>query len=45
MDMYVENDLGWAKEKDNYSGPYISVRAKFSSLEKWTFVKRKDRKK
>ena len=45
MDMYMENDLGWAKEKDIYTGPYISLRAKFSSLEKWTHIKRKDRKK
>ncbi len=45
MDMHMENDLGWAKEKDIYSGPYISIRAKFSSLEKWTHIKRKDRKK
>ena len=45
MDMEMENDIGWAKEKDIYSGPYISLRAKFSSIEKWTHVKRKDRKK
>ena len=45
MDMYMENDMGWAKEKDIYNGPYISIRAKFSSLEKLTYVKRKDRKK
>lgn len=45
MDMHMENDMGWAKEKDIYSGPYISTRAKFSSLEKLTHVKRKDRKK
>ncbi len=36
MDMYVENDIGWGKEKDNYSGPYLSIRAKFSSTEMWT---------
>jgi hypothetical protein len=42
--MDMSNDLGWAREKDNYSGPYISIRAKFSSSEKWTYVKRKDRK-
>lgn len=45
MDMYMENDLGWAKETDHYTGPYISIRAKFSSSEKWTFTRRKDRKK
>ena len=45
MDMYMENELGWAKEHDIYSGPYISLRAKFSSTEKWTHVKRKDREK
>ena len=45
MDMYMENDMGWAKEKDIYSGPYISIRAKFSSLERWTYVRKKDRKK
>ncbi len=36
MDMFMENEMGWAKEKDNYSGPYISIRAKFSSTEMWT---------
>jgi len=45
MDMYMENDLGWYKEKDIYMGPYASLRIKFSSKEMWTFVKRKDRKK
>jgi hypothetical protein len=44
MDMYMENDLGWAKEKDIYSGPYLSLRAKFSSTEKWTHIPRKQRK-
>ena len=44
MDMEMENDMGWARENDIYSGPYISLRAKFSSLEKWTYVKKKDRK-
>jgi len=44
MDAYMENDMGWAKEKDIYSGPYISIRAKFSSIEKWTYVRKKDRK-
>jgi hypothetical protein len=44
MDMYMENDLGWAKENDIYSGPYISIRAKFSSTEKWTHIPRKQRK-
>jgi hypothetical protein len=44
MDMDMSNDLGWAREKDIYSGPYISIRAKFSSDEKWTYVKKKDRK-
>ena len=37
MDMYMENDLGWAKEKDIYSGPYLSIRAKFSSTELWSY--------
>ncbi len=45
MDMYMENDMGWAKENDIYSGPYISLRAKFSSTEKWTYVKKKTEKK
>lgn len=44
MDMEMENDLGWAKEKDIYSGPYISIRAKFSSIEKWTFIRKKGKK-
>jgi len=45
MDMEMTNDLGdWATEKDNYSGPYVSVRVKFSSPEKWTFIRKKDRK-
>ena len=44
MDMYMKNDLGWAKETDHYSGPYFAIRAKFSSSERWTYVKRKDRK-
>jgi hypothetical protein len=44
MDMYMENDLGWAKETDNYSGSFISLRAKFSSTEKWTHIPRKQRK-
>ena len=43
MDMEMENDMGWAKEKDIYSGPYISIRAKFSSAEKWTHIRKKDR--
>ena len=34
MDMEMQNDIGWATETDNYSGPYISLRAKFSSTEK-----------
>ncbi len=45
MDMYIKNDMGWAKENDIYSGPYISLRAKFSSTEKWTYVKKKTEKK
>ena len=44
MDMQMENELGWAKEKDIYTGPYISLRAKFSSTEKWTHIPRKQRK-
>lgn len=44
MDMYMENDLGWAKETDHYTGPYIAIRAKFSSSERWTYVRKKDRK-
>ena len=45
MDMEMKNDLGWATETDNYSGPYLSIRTKFSSSEKWTFTRRIDRKK
>lgn len=45
MDMYMENEMGWAREEDTYSGPYISVRTKFSSSEKWTHVPRRERKK
>lgn len=45
MDMYMKNDMGWAKETDHYSGPYFAIRAKFSSSEKWTYVKRKNREK
>lgn len=43
MDMYMEDERGWATEKDIYTGPYISLRAKFSSAEKWTHVRKKDR--
>lgn len=45
MDMYMENDLGWAKETDHYTGPYVSLRAKFSSTDRWTYIRKKDRKK
>lgn len=44
MDMYMEDDRGWAKEKDIYTGPYFSIRTKFSSSEMWTHVSRKERK-
>lgn len=43
MDMYMEDDHGWAQEEDNYTGPYISLRAKFSSTEIWKYVRKKDR--
>ena len=45
MDMDVSDDRGWAKEEDNYSGPYASIRVKFSSSELWTHISRKERKK
>ena len=45
MDLKMDNDIGWYKEKDIYRGPYATVRVKFSSKEMWKFVKRKDRNK
>ena len=45
LDMKIENENGWYKEKDNYFGPYISVRILFSSKDLWSFTKKKDRKK
>jgi hypothetical protein len=45
MDMRMENELGWAREEDHYSGPYFAIRAKFSSSEKWTYQRRRDKKK
>lgn len=44
LDLKVENDMGWYKEKDIYQGPYATIRVKFSSKEMWKFVKKKDRK-
>jgi len=45
MDMKIENESGWYKEKDIYQGPYATIRVKYFSKEMWKFVKRKDRKK
>ena len=45
LNMEMENDLGWYKEKDTYLGPYASIRILFSSKEMWQYIKRKDRKK
>jgi len=45
MVMDVSDERGWAKEEDNYSGPYASIRVKFSSTELWTHISRKERKK
>lgn len=45
MDMDMSDDGGWVKEEDNYSGPYASIRVKFSSTELWTHISRKERKK
>lgn len=45
MDLRMDNDIGWYKEKDIYRGPYATVRIKFSSKEMWKYVKRKDRNK
>lgn len=33
MDMDASNETGWVKEHDVYSGPYMSLRIKFSSTE------------
>lgn len=45
MDLKMDNDMGWYKEKDIYRGPYATIRIKFSSEEMWKYVKRKDRNK
>ena len=45
MDLKMDNNSGWYKEKDLYQGPYATIRVKFSSEEMWRFVKRKDRNK
>ena len=45
MDLKMDNDMGWYKEKDIYRGPYATIRVKFSSEEMWKYVKRKDRNK
>jgi len=45
MDLKMDNDTGWYKEKDIYRGPYATFRVKFSSEEMWKYIKRKDRKK
>ena len=45
MNMHMENESGWVKENDIYTGPYLSLRAKLSSIEKWTYIRLKDRKK
>jgi len=44
MDADMSNDQGWAREKDIYRGPYLGVRVKFSSIEQWTYIRKKDRK-
>jgi hypothetical protein len=45
MDLKMDNDMGWYKEKDIYLGPYATIRIKFSSKEMWKHEKRKDRNK
>lgn len=45
LNLDMDNDNGWYKEKDIYQGPYATIRVKFFSKEMWQFVKRKDRKK
>ena len=35
MDLKMDNDMGWYKEKDIYRGPYATIRVKFSSEEMW----------
>ena len=43
MDLKMDNDMGWYKEKDIYKGPYATIRIMFSSKEMWKYIKRKDR--
>jgi len=45
MDLKMDNDMGWYKEKDIYRGPYATIRVKFFSEEMWKYTKRKDREK
>lgn len=45
LNLDMDNDNGWYKEKDIYQGPYATIRVKFFSKEMWQYVKRKDRKK
>ena len=45
MDLRMDTDMGWYKEKDISRGPYATIRVTFSSEEMWKYVTRKERKK
>ena len=45
MDLKMDTDMGWYKEKDISRGPYATIRVTFSSEEMWKYVTRKERKK
>jgi hypothetical protein len=44
MDLNVDNDLGWYKEKDFYQGPYATIRMKLFGRELWKPAGKKEKK-